>query len=814
MSGRNIFNIDDSGSTGSTGSTGPQGLRGIQGIQGNTGPQGIQGIQGIQGNIGPTGPQGIQGIQGIQGLQGNTGATGWTGSQGNIGPTGSQGNIGPTGFTGSQGTQGIQGDIGPTGSQGVQGIQGIQGIQGNTGATGYTGSQGIQGPTGSIGSQGIQGNTGATGSTGILGQTGATGSQGIQGIQGNTGSTGWTGSQGIQGNTGFTGSQGIQGIQGNTGSTGFTGSQGIQGIQGNTGLQGIQGNTGSTGWTGLQGIQGIQGNTGSTGFTGSQGIQGIQGNTGLQGIQGNTGFTGAQGIQGQTGATGIQGVIGATGSNGVTGPTGIQGQTGPTGAIGIGQTGPTGGSSSGPLTNQPINNYQNPIGGVYNSGTISCSGYTITGSAGGFVNNMLGGLIYVGSYVLFITQYNSPTSLTVYTSQTIASSSYNMYYGGLQADTQGNLSCENVYPLAINDPYGETGQLGQVIYNLGPGDPSWQWKNIVNSTFNTGFSNNNQVMYADVNSMYAMNPSLTYNATNGVFGCSGSNKSVALATGSSVYSAGTITGSGTFITGAGAASFNSSMVNGIIVTANGKIYSISAYNSSTLLTVRTSQSISSTSYTIYYNALQVDAQNNTLVAGSLHLSSPIYDSSGSSGSSGSFLNSTYTGIQWNQSCSVIGQYYFSANNLVACPNSSAVTSLIGNTGFLYGTSNQGTTSAAPSCFSLSGTTGGIGIIYNGQYGTRNAKMIFQGNIINSTSGNTGNFQLCNANSSTASFVADNYVASVPNNASFATPGANIQRDGFTVLTPNYKYSPVYVNNGSASTNVTISTGSIFSIVLL
>lgn len=125
---------------------------------------------------------------------------------------------------------------------------------------------------------------------GSLGEA-AVGPAGPMGPPGPTGAAGATGSAGATGATGATGAIGATGIQG------VPGIAGAQGIQGPTGLTGPIGNTGPTGTMGATGAQGETGATGTTGATGATGAQGPQGPQGPQGIAGtNATVTGGTGI--------------------------------------------------------------------------------------------------------------------------------------------------------------------------------------------------------------------------------------------------------------------------------------------------------------------------------------------------------------------------------------------------------------------------------------------------------------------------------------------------------------------------------------
>lgn len=82
---------------------------------------------------------------------------------------------------------------------------------------------------------------------------------------------------------------------------------------------------------------------------------------------------------------------------------------------------------------------------VYNTGTASQSGNTVTGSGTTFTPAMIGGIIFftTGERAM-ITGYTSATSLTVYQSQTVTPpKKYAIFYGGIQGDESGYASVSN-----------------------------------------------------------------------------------------------------------------------------------------------------------------------------------------------------------------------------------------------------------------------------------------------------------------------------------------------------------------------------------
>jgi len=89
----------------------------------------------------------------------------------------------------------------------------------------------------------------------------------------------------------------------------------------------------ATRWLTPVSIKGTDGKSG-TSASGTTGAQGSQGSQGSQGVQGEIGATGPQGIQGPIGPAGAAGAAGAKGAQGDAGPAGPTGATGPQGPAG------------------------------------------------------------------------------------------------------------------------------------------------------------------------------------------------------------------------------------------------------------------------------------------------------------------------------------------------------------------------------------------------------------------------------------------------------------------------------------------------
>jgi hypothetical protein len=82
---------------------------------------------------------------------------------------------------------------------------------------------------------------------------------------------------------------------------------------------------------------------------------------------------------------------------------------------------------------------------LYNMGNASQSGTTITGIGTTFSASMVGGLLlFATGEIAFISSFISTTLLTSYKNQTVASSTYSLYYGGTQVGSSGNIGCVNL----------------------------------------------------------------------------------------------------------------------------------------------------------------------------------------------------------------------------------------------------------------------------------------------------------------------------------------------------------------------------------
>jgi cytochrome c oxidase assembly factor CtaG len=163
---------------------------------------------------------------------------------------------------------------------------------------------------------------------------------------------------------------------------------------------------------------------------------------------------------------------------------------------------------------------------TYSTGSVSQTGYIVTGSGTNFIDEYIGGiLVYANGSKAFIVNVASTTSLLVYPSQNVSSTNYVIYYGGTQLDNNGYLATKN---LSISN-----------------------------------FLTNNTLR----------------------------------------YSVGTASQSGNTVTFANSALLNNSMLGGIIIFENGSYGFITTIIDVETCQVTTSQTVSSSSYVIYYGGI-------------------------------------------------------------------------------------------------------------------------------------------------------------------------------------------------------------------
>jgi Trk K+ transport system NAD-binding subunit len=308
---------------------------------------------------------------------------------------------------------------------------------------------------------------------------------------------------------------------------------------------------------------------------------------------------------------------------------------------------------------------------TYSSGTVSQTGTTVNGVGTAFLNSMIGGIIvYSNGEEAFITNYTSSTQLTVAQSLSVASSTYIIYYGGLQTDRSGNSSLGNVYnsnlldgnnvkfvntldnSKSVNvDISGATTGAQTTLAFQQSINRILTFPNTTDTIATTAFNQTftNKTIIGTTNTVDANNlrngsnwvvglgpsvPSvgqvLSYDGTYASWVSNPTNYSY-LQTASSVYNTGTASQTGTTITGVGTA-FTSSMVGGIIVFSGGQESFISSFISTTQLIAVQSQSIGSSTYKIYYGGFQSDTSGYSSLGTVIN--------SALSATSVSFINST------------------------------------------------------------------------------------------------------------------------------------------------------------------------------
>ncbi|MCF7918206.1 hypothetical protein K9L27_04425 [Candidatus Gracilibacteria bacterium] len=123
------------------------------------------------------------------------------------------------------------------------------------------------------------------------------------------------------------------------------------------------------------------------------------------------------------------------------------------GNIGIGTIAPTGKLSVTPTQ--------------YSTGTASQSATTVTGVGTTFTSSMVGSQFVFadGTNAGTITAYNSATSLTVSTSQTVATQAYKIAYTGLQVGSTGNVGIGTTSPAYKLDISGDSRVSGDLYVN-------------------------------------------------------------------------------------------------------------------------------------------------------------------------------------------------------------------------------------------------------------------------------------------------------------------------------------------------------------
>lgn len=251
-------------------------------------------------------------------------------------------------------------------------------------------------------------------------------------------------------------------------------------------------------------------------------------------------------------------------------------------------------------------------GSTYATGTASQSTTTITGVGTTFTNAMVGGiLVFANGTQSFITGFTSTTVLISSQSQTVASQAFTVYYGGLQIDNIGNMNNDRI--TYLNDT------TTSIINST---DPTKRLLfAVANATTGTSLTLNNQQTTSqtlNIPNITSTDSMVTTNLSQLLL-----NKSHVTGT---VYSTGTAGQTTTTVTGVGT-TFTNDMIGGLIVYSNGVQAFITGFTSTTVLSAIPSQTVTTGSYTIYYNGFQQDSLGNTGLTGTTsYLSMPIIGS--------------------------------------------------------------------------------------------------------------------------------------------------------------------------------------------
>lgn len=275
----------------------------------------------------------------------------------------------------------------------------------------------------------------------------------------------------------------------------------------------------------------------------------------------------------------------------------------------------------------------------YSTGTASQSGTTVTGVGTTFTAAMVGSQFVYANGVTsgLITAFGSTTSLTVTTSQSVASQAYTINYTGLNVDSSGNVGVNTTAPLGPMDvrliaggrifaSFPATLNGSQNTFGFAISDGSQTLGEVFSSGSNgvvgqnlagtggMGVNANNPYGSGSLNLSVGSVSAIYMNANRNV-GIGTLNPTGKLSVTPLQYSTGTAGQSGSTVTGVGT-TFTSAMVGSQFVFVNGGINAgtITAFGSTTSLTVSTSQTVSAgRTYNINYIGLQVDAVGNIAV---------------------------------------------------------------------------------------------------------------------------------------------------------------------------------------------------------
>lgn len=246
---------------------------------------------------------------------------------------------------------------------------------------------------------------------------------------------------------------------------------------------------------------------------------------------------------------------------------------------------------------------------IYQAGTISTVGdsSSIIGVGTVFPPSCAGGLLYVNgnNFYYNINTWVSNTEITLTVPITLASTSnYQIYYGGTFRPA-GNIDQRGASTVSTGT--GAVSLNGAVTASAGLTTTSTAAVNISDDAVATTIKVGTGAAVKNVTiGSTAGASSTTIQAGSGGVIISGTLNSVGnwATHGSATYTTGTASQSGTTITGVGT-TFPSAAAGGLIVFGSGQYSIITAYISGTTLTALTSQTVSSTTYTLYYSGTQI-----------------------------------------------------------------------------------------------------------------------------------------------------------------------------------------------------------------
>ena len=280
----------------------------------------------------------------------------------------------------------------------------------------------------------------------------------------------------------------------------------------------------------------------------------------------------------------------------------------------------------------------------YSVGTISQTGTTVTGSGTNFTPLMVGGYLFYGTQALaFITDYTSPTSLTVTPSGTFgAGFPFTIYYNSNpRTYSVGTASQATTIIAGVGTVFNHAMVGGMICFSGGAVARILNIANLQSLTVSVSQTVASQaytIYYSDFSPVYststASQATTTVTGVGTTFTSSMTNASLVYLTGTQTkatfatattltaatsqtvsatrfalyypptgsptpYTTGTASQTTTNINTSGG-TFTPNMAGGKIVYANGVSANIIQYNSSALLTTVQSQTVASQAYTIYF----------------------------------------------------------------------------------------------------------------------------------------------------------------------------------------------------------------------